>query len=94
MQLHCIKECREKDQPLDLVLKKEEKAAGRFKCARGLKALASVKWDGWIQDITTEFWQLLLCCDFQSPNQKWATYGLIPLDPINDFSLGSSTQGY
>ena len=44
--LHCIKECREKDQPLDLVVKQEEKAAGRFKRARGLKALASVKWDG------------------------------------------------
>ena len=25
-----------------------KKAAGRFKRARGLKALASVKWDGWV----------------------------------------------
>ena len=39
---------KKKDQPLDLVVKKEEKAAGRFKRARGLKALASDKSEGWI----------------------------------------------
>ena len=37
---------KKKDQPLDLVVKKEEKAAGRFKRARGLKALASDKSEG------------------------------------------------
>ena len=42
---------KKKDQPLDLVVKKEEKAAGRFKRARGLKALASDKSEGWVEHL-------------------------------------------
>ena len=42
---------KKKDQPLDLVVKKEEKAAGRFKRARGLKALASDKSEGWCKAV-------------------------------------------
>ena len=47
---------KKKDQPLDLVVKKKEKAAGRFKRARGLKALASVKWDGMASGSLSIIW--------------------------------------